>query len=417
MKEINELYLRLCKIVINIEDHVLQVAYVSKLIAEKLGYDKRIINMVGLFHDLGFSAPEFVNQVQKKKSIEKATVKDWLVIDKRNGKEHASKGALLSNFLPFLSDYEDVIFSHHSSAEELKESNISHYFANMICLADTVSISFLTSEDINYSFIKNVRSNIENSTLFFDTLKKAFLEISRHEEFWWSLENRKLLKDELLGDTEDRLISLKELDAFANLVTFLVDTKSSFTRYHTQRIVHVSKKLAESFFLGKERIYEMQIAAKFHDIGKMATPISILNKPGSLDEGELYIMKKHVYDSYLILGGQEAVEKHKWVRWAVEHHERLDGSGYPWGRSSDELSLESRILMVADVFVALTEDRPYRKGLSVSKSLEILEKQVDDGLMPEEVVNKLRHLVNKGFRHDSFNDTTEIIKKTLERAL
>jgi HD-GYP domain-containing protein (c-di-GMP phosphodiesterase class II) len=161
----------------------------------------------------------------------------------------------------------------------------------------------------------------------------------------------------------------------------------------------------------------MQIAAKFHDIGKMATPISILNKPGSLDEGELYIMKKHVYDSYLILGGQEAVEKHKWVRWAVEHHERLDGSGYPWGRSSDELSLESRILMVADVFVALTEDRPYRKGLSVSKSLEILEKQVDDGLMPEEVVNKLRHLVNKGFRHDSFNDTTEIIKKTLERAL
>ncbi|TYB83619.1 MAG: HDIG domain-containing protein [Kosmotoga sp.] len=144
MKEINDLYLRLSKIVINIEDHVLQVAYVSKLIAEKLGYDKRIINMVGLFHDLGFSAPEFVNQVQKKKSIEKATVKDWLVIDKRNGKEHASKGALLSNFLPFLSDYEDVIFSHHSSAEELKESNISHYFANMICLADTVSISFLT---------------------------------------------------------------------------------------------------------------------------------------------------------------------------------------------------------------------------------------------------------------------------------
>jgi len=147
----------------------------------------------------------------------------------------------------------------------------------------------------------------------------------------------------------------------------------------------------------------------------MATPISILNKPGSLDKNQLYIMKKHVYDSFIILGGREAIEKHKWVAWAVEHHERLDGSGYPWGRKSEELSLESRILMVADVFVALTEDRQYRNGLPVSKSLEILEKQVDDGLMPEEVVNKLRHLINKGFRHDSFNDTAEIIKNTIER--
>ncbi|MFO7881505.1 MAG: hypothetical protein R6U52_03070 [Kosmotogaceae bacterium] len=64
----------------------------------------------------------------------------------------------------------------------------------------------------------------------------------------------------------------------------------------------------------------------------------------------------------------------------------------------------------------MRKDRPYRSGLSVSKSLGILEKQVDDGLMPEEVVNKLRHLVKNGFKHDSFNDTADIIKKTLERS-
>jgi len=210
MKEINELFLRLCKVVINIEDHVLQVAYISKQIAETLGYDKRILNMLGLFHDLGFSAPEFVNQIQREKPIEKAIVRDWLVIDKQNGKEHASKGAMLSKFLPFLSDYEDVIFFHHNHADELKESNILHYFANMIYLADTVSTSFLTAKDVNYSFIKNTRNDIDKS-ISFNSLKNAFLEISTHEEFWWSIENNELLEDELFRDTDDRLIPLKEL--------------------------------------------------------------------------------------------------------------------------------------------------------------------------------------------------------------
>jgi HD-GYP domain-containing protein (c-di-GMP phosphodiesterase class II) len=80
----------------------------------------------------------------------------------------------------------------------------------------------------------------------------------------------------------------------------------------------------------------------------------------------------------------------------VNHHERLDSSGYAWGKSSTELDLESRIIMIADVFVALTEDRPYRKGMSIGASLDVVARQVQSGLLDEYVFTKLRDLVAEG---------------------
>ena len=80
----------------------------------------------------------------------------------------------------------------------------------------------------------------------------------------------------------------------------------------------------------------------------------------------------------------------------MNHHERLDSSGYPWGKSSAELDLESKIIIIADVFVALTEDRPYRKGMSIGASLDVIVRQVQSGLLDEYVFTKLRDLVAEG---------------------
>jgi HD-GYP domain-containing protein (c-di-GMP phosphodiesterase class II) len=107
-------------------------------------------------------------------------------------------------------------------------------------------------------------------------------------------------------------------------------------------------------------------------------------------------MQHHIFDSYLIVGGREAIEKHRLLQWGVNHHERLDSSGYPWEKSSAELDLESKIIVIAGVFVALTEDRPYRKGMSIGASLDVIVRQVQSGLLDEYVFTKLRELVAEG---------------------
>ena len=109
------------------------------------------------------------------------------------------------------------------------------------------------------------------------------------------------------------------------------------------------------------------MAANFHDIGKFFVPTQILSKPEKLTHKERQIMQRHVNPGHDIL----SYIKFRWpVATAVlQHHERLDGSGYPAGLKGDEISLEARILAVADVMEAMASDRPYREGLGVDAAL------------------------------------------------
>jgi len=86
-------------------------------------------------------------------------------------------------------------------------------------------------------------------------------------------------------------------------------------------------------------------------------------------------MKKHIFFSYLILGGESTYHKYEWIKWVVNHHEKLDGSGYPCGKREKDLDLFSRILQVADIIVALSEDRPYRKGMTLQDAVSILDNE------------------------------------------
>ena len=120
----------------------------------------------------------------------------------------------------------------------------------------------------------------------------------------------------------------------------------------------------------------MEVAGNLHDLGKLAIPNSILDKPGGLTKEEMSVMKSHTYYTYLVInsiGGLNQI-----AEWAAYHHERLDGSGYPFHCTATELSTGARILMVTDIFTALAEDRPYRKGKTLSEVLRIMEFMVKD---------------------------------------
>lgn len=151
--------------------------------------------------------------------------------------------------------------------------------------------------------------------------------------------------------------TIRELVHLANTV----EEKDVYTHGHIQRVKDYGLKIGNKMRLSKEKIENIGFAALFHDMGKVNIPDEVLNKPGRLTEEEFDLVKKHS------TWGAELVSKtyfeslSKIIR---QHHERLDGSGYPEGLKDEEILIEAKIIAVADAFDAMTSDRAYRKGIS-----------------------------------------------------
>ncbi len=129
----------------------------------------------------------------------------------------------------------------------------------------------------------------------------------------------------------------------------------------------------------------MLIAGYLHDLGKLAIDNSVLEKPDKLNTEEYQKMRSHSYYTYQLLSNISSFAPI--TEWASFHHERLDGKGYPFHINGDKLSLGSRIMAVADVFTAVTENRPYRKGMEDSHAKKVLNDMVEDGALDRNVVN------------------------------
>jgi putative two-component system response regulator len=142
------------------------------------------------------------------------------------------------------------------------------------------------------------------------------------------------------------------------------------TGEHTQRVGRTSALVARALDLSEEDITIIRHAATLHDVGKIAVPDRVLLKPGSLDEHELEAMKKHVRAGADMLSNSRSPLLQIAESIALTHHERWDGSGYVQGLRGDEIPLPGRIVAIADVFDALTHDRPYKRALPLEMALE-----------------------------------------------
>jgi putative nucleotidyltransferase with HDIG domain len=165
-------------------------------------------------------------------------------------------------------------------------------------------------------------------------------------------------------------------EAFANVV----DAKSPFTFKHSIGVADVAVELACELNLPPDRIQLVRRAALLHDIGKLSVPNPILEKSSRLTADEWAVVVEHPNMTRSILGRISAFRE--LATFAAEHHEKMDGSGYPLGLKGEEMSLESRLLAMADMFAAMAENRPYRAGIEPAKILEILEKDVPKKLDP-----------------------------------
>jgi HD-GYP domain-containing protein (c-di-GMP phosphodiesterase class II) len=147
----------------------------------------------------------------------------------------------------------------------------------------------------------------------------------------------------------------------ARTILKALDAKDSYTFGHSMRVAYFSLVTGTEAKLSPEEMYELELSAIFHDIGKIGTPDIVLNKPSRLSEEEFLIMKQHPEKSWEILQDYPGFEKISAN--ARFHHERFDGKGYPLGLKGEEIPMAARIILIADTFDAMTSSRPYRKGL------------------------------------------------------
>lgn len=182
-------------------------------------------------------------------------------------------------------------------------------------------------------------------------------------------------QDKLLRELFEK--ERKNFEGAIQLLISIIEMKDPYTKGHAERVRYYSKRIGQKLISQKGYkldIFNLEIAAYLHDIGKVAVPESILNKKGKLTDEEYFIVKKHSTDGYNILSNIEYFNSIRDI--VLYHHENIDGSGYPVGIEGDMIPIESRIIAVADVFDALTTDRPYRKAYNVVEAVKIMKADV-----------------------------------------
>ena len=171
------------------------------------------------------------------------------------------------------------------------------------------------------------------------------------------------------GDAFDRL-GRESLLAF----TKAVDAKSPYTARHSQNVARLAVQIGQQMHLPERTLGRLFWAGLLHDIGKLKIPDAVLNKPTALSEEEWVLIREHPLESVRILDGIGHFRDY--LPAIRHHHERIDGKGYPDGVTGEEMSLEARILAVADAFEAMTSSRPYRRGMEVDEALRRLDEAV-----------------------------------------
>lgn len=244
--------------------------------------------------------------------------------------------------------------------------------SNIALLAQVVDV-FVSEQNITAA-IAEIQSR--SGTWFDPDLVSAFMAAQSKPDFWTvlndpSLEDRVFALPPALASTD---VDEDFLDDIAEAFADIVDAKSPFTADHSKRVTLYTDMIAEELGLTAEHRRWLRRAALLHDIGKLAVSNQVLDKAGKLNDDEWTAIKSHPYHSEKILEHVSAFKDIAPI--AGAHHERLDGKGYPYGLNADEICLEVRIITVADVFDALSADRPYRSAMPIKKAFEILEKDI-----------------------------------------
>jgi len=314
-----------------------------------------------------------------------------------NEAEHCSRGAELLRECSLLSPLAGLVLHHHTHWDALQHQSLPYnqmLAANCIYMADRIDISCLTvrGSEANLLLSKDhIRSLIfeRRGTWFAPELVDIFMDVSQSEAFWFALENEHVsgYVAKWMSESDAMDIEFQELRNLVQVFSRIVDAKSTFTREHSDGVACLAHYLGELMGLPGRTCEMLELAGLLHDLGKLRVPDELLEKNGKLTPQEYADVKRHSFDTFSILKNIHGLEEV--ALWAGQHHERVDGSGYPYHRKKGQISLESRIVAVADVFQALAQTRPYRGPMTPPDILSILKDEASGGRLDGDVIAKV----------------------------
>lgn len=358
-------------------DHQQRVAYIALHLAKSLGCmheEQAHLMYAASLHDIGILTLE-----EKIKAMN---------VDEYEDAKHAEIGSNLLKHLDLFSVAADIVRWHHQNhaSEWIGVDDRVRLLSNMINLADYVDRTIRKDTFILHQVAAICERVIERAgKMFHPDLVDAFRESAKVEAFWLDIISPRIYS--VLSDLiiwPQVLLKLEQLDQISSIFSRVVDFRSRFTATHSIGVATVAEQLAQRMCFEERECKLMRAAGYLHDLGKVSVPNAVLEKPGKLDFSEMNIMRAHTYFTIHILdtiGGFGEVSL-----WAALHHERMDGEGYPFHLKGIELPLGSRIMAVADVFTAISEDRPYRKGMEPKSFFSVLRNMVRSGALDGRIV-------------------------------
>jgi HD-GYP domain-containing protein (c-di-GMP phosphodiesterase class II) len=229
-------------------------------------------------------------------------------------------------------------------------------------------------------------------------LVEAFTAVASDNEFWATLNSAAIESRVLRLEPGGHEVSLDEdyFDDIAEAFGQVVDAKSPYTAGHSARVGLYTSLLSEAMEIPESRRRWLKRGALLHDVGKLGVSNSILDKPGKLDNIEWLAVQRHAAFTEAILGRISNFDELSHV--SAAHHERLDGGGYPRGLKATDIAIETRIITTADIFDAITAERPYRGAVPVEKTLAIMADTVGTAID----ANCFAHLKNIIKHHPEF---------------
>jgi HD-GYP domain-containing protein (c-di-GMP phosphodiesterase class II) len=365
----------------DLKGHHLRTAYTAHAIASELGLPdatRAQIVLASALHDAG--------AVSLRERL------DSLRFEFDDPLRHAEQGFLLFRGFESLAEGAHYIRYHHRRWDErawsegLEQAVVVG--SQVLELADRVEILYERGKPIltqNARIQAVVHAN--SGSMFMPEAVDAFLSASGPDEFWLDGFSRPVsesLVAEATGVTAT--LDAKELVALAELFSQVIDFRSPYTCAHSRGVAAAAEMLADAFGFRADEARDIILASYLHDVGKLAVPVETLDKSAPLTSPEVDVIRDHPGHTHAVLNRVPGLEEVS--IFASMHHERLDGSGYPFQAKGQQIPMAARLVAVADVFTAMTESRPYRCALTRGTAERSLMSLASDGLLDKRIVGE-----------------------------
>lgn len=346
--------------------HHLRVAFLSQVIAERMRVSRatrKYMLMASMLHDIG-AVPL------------KSDTRD--LIFERNKALHCRAGWAFCKTAGLPRPVCDMVLHHHTEWCSYEASDLHALPANCIHLADRVDVAMRGKQAPDLHSISLMLQARDRE--YAPACLEALATLVHDAEISALLGSHERMEEYLATAFGSVILGPVQLVELCGLFSQTIDSKSPFTATHSLGVAYTARTLLRlTRMADADDLTTMFVAGLLHDIGKLAVPLEILEKPAALTPAEVLEIQKHAEISMDLLG---SIPGFTCVReWGGRHHERIDGTGYPHNIEGSSLTLPVRIIAVADVFTALTEDRPYRNGMPLAEALRIITSMAELGYL------------------------------------